>query len=144
MLAMTNLTASGQTHIAGVIQSYNEASRGQLRTQQYFPENGAFVCENGKNRFTRALYGSYTDWRVETSDRPIFAVVKKGHHRNIRFSVNGVALDSTDYCKFIDKGTLEDCAGRSQFGYHVKCSLPEEQDWCGKHYSYSISRGEHH
>jgi len=99
MLAMATLTASGQTHIAGVIQSYNEASRGQLRTQQYFPENGAFVCENGKNRFTRALYGSYTDWRVETSDRPAFAVVKKGHHRNIRFSVNGVALDSTDYCK---------------------------------------------
>ena len=76
---------------------------------QYKPEDGAFVCEssleeclqgkNGANRFTRALYGSHTDWRVETSDRPVFAVVKKNHHRNIRFSVNGVALDSTDYCK---------------------------------------------
>ena len=66
---------------------------------QYKPEDGAFVCENGSNRFTRALYGSHSDWRVETSDRPVFAIVKKNHHRNIRFCVNGVALDSTDYCK---------------------------------------------
>ena len=67
--------------------------------QLYYPEGDAFVCENGVNRFTRALYGGWTDWRVETSDRPVFAVVKKNHHRNIRFWVNGVALDSTDYCK---------------------------------------------
>ena len=66
---------------------------------QYRPEDGGFVCENGTNRFTRALYGGYTDYRIETSDRPVFAVVKKNHHRNIRFRVNGVALDSTDYCK---------------------------------------------
>lgn len=67
--------------------------------KQYDPENGAFVCENGTNRFTRALYGSHTDWRLETSDRPVFAVVKKGHHRHISFEINGVSLDSTDYCK---------------------------------------------
>ena len=71
----------------------------QERRQQYVPQGNAFVCENGTNRFTRALYGSHTDWRLETSDRPVFAVVKKGHHRNIRFVVNGVLLDSTDYCK---------------------------------------------
>ena len=71
----------------------------QERGQQYVPQGNAFVCENGTNRFTRALYGSHTDWRLETSDRPVFAVVKKGHHRHIRFVVNGVPLDSTDYCK---------------------------------------------
>lgn len=111
LLVSTALTASGQTTIAGALQSYNDATRGQHRTLQYRPEAGAFVCEStlddflqgrrGANRFTRALYGSHTDWRVETSDRPVFAVVKKGHHRNIRFTVNGVALDSTDYCKAI-------------------------------------------
>ena len=70
------------------------------RILQYEPgAEGAFVSLNGHNRYTRALYGSYTDWRLETSDRPVFAVVKKGHHRNIRFLVNGVSLDSTDYCK---------------------------------------------
>ena len=65
----------------------------------YRPENGAIVCENGIHRYTRALYGSPTDWRLETSDRPVFAVVKKNHHRNIRFIVNGIPIDSTDYCK---------------------------------------------
>lgn len=70
-----------------------------LAQQRYFPEGKAVVCENGTNRFTRALYGSHTDWRLETSDRPVFAVVKKGHHRHIRFLVNGVSLDSIAYCK---------------------------------------------
>ena len=55
------------------------------RTWQYQPgAGGDFFCVNGDNRYTRALYGSHTDWRLDTSDRPIFAVVKKGHHRNIR------------------------------------------------------------
>ena len=65
----------------------------------YRPEERAFVCENGTARYTRALYGGHTDYRVETSDRPVFAVFKKGKHRNVRFEVNGVPLDSTDYCK---------------------------------------------
>ena len=75
----------------------------QERSQQYVPRGHSFVCENGTNRYTRALYGSHTDWRLETSDRPVFAVVKKGHHRNIRFEFekDGVAypLDETTYCR---------------------------------------------
>ena len=70
-----------------------------LAQKSYFPEGNAFVCENGTNRYTRALYGNHTDWRLETSDRPVFAVVKKGYHRNFRFEVNGVSLESTDSCK---------------------------------------------
>ena len=62
--------------------------------QQYQPEGQAFVCVNGTNRFTRALYGSHTDWRLETSDCPIFAVVKKGYHRNIRFVIE---IDDIEY-----------------------------------------------
>ena len=88
-----------EAQIAGALPSYNDGKQNVERTQQYFPEGDAFVCENGNNRFTRALYGSHTDWRVETSDRPVFAVVKKNHHRHIRFQVNGVPIDSTDYCK---------------------------------------------
>ena len=65
------------------------------RTLQYQPGvGGAFVCTDGNNRYTRALYGSHTDWRLETSDRPIFAVVKKGYHRNIRLVAQ---VDGTDY-----------------------------------------------
>ena len=87
-----------EAQIAGALQSYNDVKK-EAREKQYMPEGEAIVCVNGKNRFTRALYGSHTDWRVETSDRPVFAVVKKNHHRHVRFEVNGVALDSTDYCK---------------------------------------------
>ena len=90
------LKLTAQTTIAGALQSYNDEKRGTQRSLQYTPEEGGFVCVNGTNRFTRALYGSHSDWRIETSDRPIFAVVKKGHHRSVRFFMNGVVLDSTD------------------------------------------------
>ena len=66
--------------------------------QNYRPSGQAFVCQNGQNRYTRALYGSHTEWRVETSDRPVFALFKKGNHRNISLHVNGVALDATTQC----------------------------------------------
>ena len=42
--------------------------------QNYRPEGRAFVCENGNNRYTRALYGGPTDYCIETSDRPVFAI----------------------------------------------------------------------
>ena len=95
--------------ISGALQSYNDGRQNESRTQQYFPVGDAFVSEStlddflqgrcGANRFTRALYGSHSDWRLETSDRPVFAVVKKNHHRHIRFVVNGVSLDSVGYCR---------------------------------------------
>ena len=66
--------------------------------QNYRPSGHAFVCTNGHNRYTRALYGSHTEWRVETSDRPVFALFKKGNHRNVRLYINDVALDSTNQC----------------------------------------------
>lgn len=51
--------------------SYNDAQRGAVRRLQYYPEGEDFVCVNGKNRYTRALYGSHTAYRLETSDRPV-------------------------------------------------------------------------
>ena len=109
LLLTVALSAVAQTNIAGALQAYNEEMRGKTRSQQYWPEDGAFVCEStleefmqgkkGCNRFTRALYGGPSDWRLETSDRPVFATVKKNHHRNIRFLVNDVPLDSVSYCK---------------------------------------------
>ena len=67
--------------------------------QQYRPEGRAFVCVNGQHRFTRALYGGPTEWRVETSDRPVFALYKKKDYRNVQFRLNGVPLDKTDFCE---------------------------------------------
>ena len=57
--------------------SYNDAYRGTPRRLQYVPDGEDFVCVNGKNRYTRALYGSHTAYRVETSDRPVFAIYNK-------------------------------------------------------------------
>ena len=78
--------------------SLNIGKAGTKRSQQYFPEGRAFVCTNGTNRFTRALYGSPTDYRIETSDRPVFAIYKKKDCRHVALRVNGVALDATDDC----------------------------------------------
>ena len=96
---IASLSQVGAQGIAGAMQSYNDDKRGTHRRQQYFPQDDEFVNENGLNRFTRALYGGWTDYRIETSDCPIFAVAKKGHYKSVRFEIEGVPLDSTDYCK---------------------------------------------
>lgn len=80
------------------------------RQQQYWPEGDEIVCINGNNRYTRAIYGSNTLYRLETSDRPVFATYDKANNRNIRFwlVVNGtsVPLDSTTYCKAYYRGGI--------------------------------------
>ena len=83
--------------------SYNDHKRGTPRALQYLPSGEDFVCVNGKNRYTRALYGSTAEWRLETSDRPVFATYKKNQTGNIRFRIwNGeqmMWLDEAEYCK---------------------------------------------
>ena len=73
------------------------------RTVHYMPEGNAFVCVNGSSRYTRALYGSTAEWRLETSDRPVFATYKKNQTGNIRFRISDgrqtMWLDEAEYCK---------------------------------------------
>ena len=73
------------------------------RRLQYFPDGRDIVCRDGQNRYTRALYGGYTEFRVETSDRPIFATYRKRSHRNIRFALTigrkTFALEQTTHCE---------------------------------------------
>ena len=57
------------------------------RKLNYQPEGRAFVRINGQNRFTRALYGSHTAYRIETSDRPVFAVTDGKWGKNIQFRI---------------------------------------------------------
>ena len=105
LLGAVSGVSAQQKRIGDYIEStsYNLDKIGVERSQQYHPHHGNFVSQDGVNRYTRALYGSYTDWRLETSDRPIFAVVKKGHHRNIRFVFlkDGVEypLEQTEHCR---------------------------------------------
>lgn len=74
-----------------------------VRTLHYQPEGRDIVCYDGQHRYTRALYGGYTDFRLETSDRPIFGTYRKRSHRNIRFSLTiggkTVPLEQTTHCE---------------------------------------------
>ena len=75
----------------------------EVRTLHYQPDGRDIVCHDGERRYTRALYGSYTDFRLETSDRPIFATYRKRSHRNIRFSLTTggktTPLEQTTHCE---------------------------------------------
>ena len=79
------------------------ASEKPARCMQYWPEGRSIVCVNGENRYSRALYGSHTLFRLETSDRPLFATYDKGNSKNIRLYLTTggktIRLDSTSYCK---------------------------------------------
>jgi len=75
------------------------SSFAQPRSLNYTPDGEDFVCTNGKNRFTRPLYGTHTAWRLETSDMPIFASYNKPNSYNISFYANGIPLDSVSYCE---------------------------------------------
>ena len=84
--------------------SYNDHKRGAARTLQYRPDGEDFVSVNGKNRYTRALYGSHTAFRMETSDRPIFAVYEKRNSKNIHFHLvladsSVTPLEETAWCE---------------------------------------------
>ena len=102
LLFLTFISANAQTKKVGdYIESYsfNKPSDRGPREVQYVPDGGDFVCVNGKNRYTRALYGNNTEYRVETSDRPVFALFKAKNYRNVRFYVNDIPLDSTEFCE---------------------------------------------
>ena len=79
------------------------AATASERKMSYKPDGHDIVCVNGTNRYTRALYGGHTEYRIETSDRPVFASYKKGDCRNISFRLivgnTTVALDSTAHCE---------------------------------------------
>jgi hypothetical protein len=85
-------------------------TRKAARTMNYYPDNGDIVCVNGTNRYTRALYGSPTRFRLETSDRPIFATYDRDKSVNISFFIDNGGqlqpLDSTSFCEARYQGGL--------------------------------------
>lgn len=74
------------------------------RQNNYYPEGEAIVCVNGNNRYTRALYSHNSSFRVETSDRPIFAIYQnKKECCNLSLTMKTknttLRMDSVKYCK---------------------------------------------
>lgn len=59
----------------------------QQRMLRYHPEGTDFVIKNGNRRFTRALYGTNTAFRVEAGDLPEFAMYMPGMGGNLKFGL---------------------------------------------------------
>ena len=101
-MSIRQLTVAALLLAVGTTYSYGQAHK-PPRAMNYFPDNGEIVCINGHNRYTRALYGSHTRMRLETSDRPVFATYDRDKSVNITFLIdNGQRLqplDSTSFCE---------------------------------------------
>ena len=65
------------------------------RSLQYWPEEEGIVCVNGKNRFTRALYGRCEAARLETSDEPEFGLYMPYMGGNVRFDIDHTEIKAT-------------------------------------------------
>jgi hypothetical protein len=59
----------------------------QPRALRYRPDGQDFVIRNGNRRFTRALYGTNTAFRVEAGDLPEFALYLPGMGGNLKFGL---------------------------------------------------------
>ena len=79
------------------------------RTVRYHPEGNDIVIENGDRRFTRALYGTNTAFRVEAGDLPEFALYMPGMGGNIKFGLAN--NDSSKWLINADKITARYRAG---------------------------------
>jgi len=84
----------------------------QRDDMMYYPDGEDFVTVNGSNRYTRALYGGHDIFRLETSDRPVFATYNKKNNQNISFTIvsegKELKLDETSYCESRYRGGRRD------------------------------------
>ena len=69
-------------------ESANTLWHNKERTLRYHPEGQDIVITNGNRRFTRALYGTSTAFRVEAGDLPEFALYMPGMGGNIKFGLS--------------------------------------------------------
>jgi hypothetical protein len=81
--------------------------RFEKRVLRYTPEGDGFSIVNGKKKFNRALYGTHTGFRVETSDLPEFALYLPRMGGNLSFEISNKTstkkLNDVDYIKSIYK-----------------------------------------
>lgn len=100
------LAASPQAYVG--MFDHNPQERGD-RIMQYYPDgDGYIVSHNGRNLYTRALYGGNTAFRIETSDVPLFAAFHGKENRNVHFFVEAAGrrmrLDSVADCTAASRG----------------------------------------
>jgi len=88
----------------------------KTRSVQYTPDGDDFVCTNGKNRFTRAIYGTNTGFRFETSDFPEFGL----YMPNFGGSVYLAIKVSEDVIWVKDADKIMSIYGKGKRTYKVK------------------------
>ena len=69
------------------IKLTNSLWHDEERELRYKPDGKNFVITNGNRLFTRALYGTNTAFRVETGDRPEFALYMPGMGGNFKIGI---------------------------------------------------------
>ncbi len=69
------------------IKSSNKLWHDKELELRYKPDGKDFVITNGNRLFTRALYGTHTAFRVETGDRPEFALYMPGMGGNFKLGI---------------------------------------------------------
>ncbi|MGQ1946414.1 DUF4450 domain-containing protein [Geofilum sp. OHC36d9] len=93
----------GSVNVAAQLTSIN--SEPVERTLRYKPENNGFVIINGDKKFTRALYGTNTAFRLETSDVPEFGFFMPDMGGNLQFGIvanqKSIWLNKADFIKSI-------------------------------------------
>lgn len=95
----------------------------KVRQLNYTPDGEDFVSVNGKNRFTRAIYGTNTGFRFETSDYPEFGL----YMPNLGGSVY-LAIRTTQGVKWIHE--MENIESRFKSGQ--RSYVVTDQQWLGK------------
>ena len=89
------------------------------RTVRYHPEGNDIVIVNGERRFTRALYGTNTAFRVEAGDLPEFAMYMPGMGGNIRFGL----MTSTSHKWLINANEIKAIYHAGSMIYEIGDSL---------------------
>lgn len=92
------------------------------RVLRYHPEGQDIVITNGSRRFTRALYGTHTAFRVEAGDLPEFALYMPGMGGNIQFGL----VQNTRSKWLIRSGKITARYRAGSMLYDI------EDDWLGK------------
>ena len=108
----------------------------QPRVMRYYPDGRDFVCLNGDGRYTRPLYGTHTRFRLETSDRPVFAAFDRAESWNFRFYLDykgkTTQLDQASWCEARYQGgrrsylVRDDAWGGAQLRITVLASFFQE------------------
>ena len=89
------------------------------RIVRYQAEGNDFVIINGDRRFTRALYGTNTAFRVEAGDLPEFAMYMPGMGGNLRFGL----MTPTAHKWLINANTIKAIYRAGSMIYEIKDSL---------------------